>query len=55
MKMTGYNSAAATVAFEKLAAYNLSNPNPGPLVEFWFYDHPALHKRIDRVKSLTGQ
>jgi STE24 endopeptidase len=55
MQMTGYNSTAATVAFEKLAAYNLSNPNPSPLVEFWFYDHPALQKRIDRIKDLVGQ
>ncbi len=55
MKMTGYNSTAAATAFEKMAAYNLSNPNPSPLVEFWFYDHPALQKRIDRVNSLVGQ
>jgi STE24 endopeptidase len=53
MQMTGYNNAAATVAFEKLAAYNLSNPNPGALIEFWFYDHPALQKRIDRVNALA--
>ena len=55
MQMTGYNSTAAAMAFEKLAAYNLSDPNPNPLVEFWFYNHPALQKRIDRVKNLVGQ
>lgn len=53
LQMTDYDNAAAAVAFEKLAAYNLSNPNPGPLVEFWFYDHPALQKRIDRVNTLA--
>jgi Zn-dependent protease with chaperone function len=51
MEMTGYNSEAASVAFEKLSAYNLSNPNPGRLTEIWFYDHPALQKRIDFVKE----
>lgn len=55
MQMTEYNSAAATVAFEKLAAYNLSNPNPSPLIEFWFYDHPALQKRIDRINALVEE
>lgn len=53
MQMTGYNNAAAAVAFEKLAAYNLSNPNPSPLIEFWFYDHPALQKRIDHINALV--
>jgi len=51
MEMTGFNSEAAAVAFEKLSAYNLSNPNPSPLVEFWFYNHPALKKRIEFVKE----
>ncbi|MDD4052170.1 MAG: M48 family metallopeptidase [candidate division Zixibacteria bacterium] len=55
MEITGYNNTAATVAFEKLAAYNLSDPNPSRLVEIWFYDHPALQKRIDRVNSLIEQ
>lgn len=51
MEMTGYNSEAAAIAFEKLSAYNLSNPDPNPVVEFWFYDHPALQKRISFVKE----
>jgi STE24 endopeptidase len=51
MEMTGYNGEAAAVAFEKLSAYNLSNPEPSRLVEFWFYDHPALSKRINFVKE----
>ena len=53
MQMTGYNGTAAATAFEKMAAYNLADPNPSPLIEFWFYDHPALQKRIDRVESMT--
>ncbi len=55
MEMTGYNGEAAATAFEKLSAYNLSDPNPGALREFWFYDHPALYKRIDFVKGYKGK
>jgi STE24 endopeptidase len=51
MEMTGFNGEAAAVAFEKLSSYNLSNPDPSALTEFWFYDHPALQKRIDFVKE----
>jgi STE24 endopeptidase len=55
MEMTNYDSDAAVIAFEKLSAYNLSDPNPGPLKEFWFYDHPALQKRIDFIKKYKGK
>lgn len=54
MEMTDYNSADAIVAFEKLSAYNLSDPDPNPFIEFWFYNHPALHRRIDFVKDYKG-
>ena len=53
--LTNYNSDAAAVAFDKLSSYNLSDPNPSPIVEFWFYDHPALQKRIDFVKNYKSQ
>jgi len=55
LKINDYNVEDATIAFEKLSAYNLSNPDPHPLVEYWFYDHPALQKRIDRMRQLAGQ
>lgn len=55
MQMTNFNGEAAAVAFEKLSAYNLADPNPGPLREFWFYDHPALYKRIEFVKGYKGK
>jgi Zn-dependent protease with chaperone function len=54
MEMTNYNGAAAKVAFEKLSAYNLSDPDPNAFVEFWFYDHPALWRRIKFVEK-TGK
>jgi Zn-dependent protease with chaperone function len=55
LEMTGYDGLAAAVAFDKLSAYNLSDPDPGPFIEFWFYDHPALQKRIDFVKGYRGE
>ncbi len=55
IEMTGYNSDAAKVAFEKLSAYNLADPNPNPIVEFWFYNHPALDKRIEFVEKYKGK
>jgi len=39
--------------------FNLSDPSPSPLVEFWFYDHPALDRRMAFVReyaaTLTGK
>ena len=38
-------------SMEKLAEQNLSDKNPHPLVEFFFYDHPAIGKRIEMAKN----
>ena len=46
-----HDRRAAARAFEKLAAKNLSNPDPSPLIEFWLYDHPTIK---DRVKFVLG-
>ncbi len=50
MDKTGDSDAAAR-AFEKLAAANLSNPNPSAFIEFWLYDHPTLADRVNFVRS----
>lgn len=42
---------AAAKAFEKLAAKNLSNPDPSPFIEFWLYDHPTIKDRVTYVLS----
>ncbi len=55
IEMTNYDCNDAKVAFEKLSSYNLSDPNPNPIVEFWFYNHPALDKRIAFVESYKGK
>jgi Tol biopolymer transport system component len=44
---------AAARAFEKLAAANLSNPNPSAFIEFWLYDHPTLADRVNFVRSYS--
>lgn len=40
-------------ALKKLAAMNLADPDPHPLVEFLFYSHPSIGKRIKTVE-LSG-
>jgi Zn-dependent protease with chaperone function len=48
LRMTD-NPQAAASAFEKLAAKNLSNPEPSAFIEFWLYDHPTIKKRVEYV------
>ncbi len=35
----------------KLAAMNLSELNPTPITEFFFYDHPPIKKRVDFARA----
>ncbi|HEY3177191.1 MAG TPA: M48 family metallopeptidase [Candidatus Polarisedimenticolia bacterium] len=37
---------AGVSAFQKMAARNLSDPNPPALIEWWLYSHPSSGKRI---------
>ena len=41
-------------AMEKLAAQNLADKEPRPLVEFFFHSHPSLSKRIAAAESYKG-
>lgn len=36
---------------EKLARVNLSDPDPNPVFEWFFYDHPSIGKRVRRVRA----
>ncbi len=36
----------------KLAEVNLADPEPHPLYEWFFYDHPAIHRRIAYAEAL---
>ena len=51
MEMSGVDGESAATAFDKLSVFNLSAPDPHPVVEFWFYSHPALVKRMAFVRS----
>jgi Zn-dependent protease with chaperone function len=53
MDQSGVSGETAASAFDKLSVLNLSDPDPNPLIEFWFYDHPAIKKRIEYVKGYT--
>lgn len=46
LEISGVDGTVAQSSFEKLSAFNLSEPNPSAIIEFWFYDHPSLNKRI---------
>jgi STE24 endopeptidase len=39
-------------ALRKLGAMNLSDPDPHPLIVFFFYSHPPIAKRISFIESL---
>ncbi|SYZ74632.1 putative Uncharacterized metalloprotease YhfN [Candidatus Zixiibacteriota bacterium] len=55
LEISGVTGDEAATAFDKLSVFNLSDPKPPALIEFWFYDHPALQKRMDRVRNLYDQ
>ena len=38
-------------ALEKLNKQNLGDENPHPLVEWYFYSHPSIKKRIESIKK----
>lgn len=45
------DSEAYAQALSKLGEVNLSDPNPPEWIEFCFYTHPSLSKRIEFAKS----
>jgi len=55
MDVSKVSGDTAARAFDKLAALNLSDPDPNPIIEFWFYSHPALKKRMAFVRSYHPQ
>lgn len=52
MEITQVSGESASIAFDKLSVFNLSDPNPHPVLEWWFYSHPSLKKRMEYVKSV---
>ncbi len=52
LELSGVSEKTAVTTFDKLSVYNLSDPKPPAIIEFWFYDHPSLSKRIDNIEKL---
>jgi STE24 endopeptidase len=51
---TSGKSEAFANALRKLAAINLADTSPHPLVEFLFHSHPSIEKRIAAVERQGG-
>jgi len=51
MQVSGVDGESAAISFDKLSVYNLSDPDPNPVIEFWFYNHPSLKKRMEFVRN----
>ncbi len=49
---TSGNKTAFANALHKLGAVNMADKSPHPLVEFLFYSHPSLEKRIRAVEGM---
>jgi STE24 endopeptidase len=41
-------------AMQRLASLNLANPTPHPLIEFVFYSHPSIARRIALAEAWTA-
>jgi STE24 endopeptidase len=50
LKVTGAKEAFISL-MEKLAAQNLADRNPHPLIKFFFFSHPPIDERIKIAKS----
>lgn len=48
---TTQNKEAFVSLMNKLAAQNLADRNPHPLIKFYFFDHPPIDERIKIAKS----
>jgi len=51
VRTTG-NRTAFLSALRKLSTTNLADPDPHPLVEFLFYSHPSIGKRLRSVEMM---
>jgi STE24 endopeptidase len=50
LKVTGAKEAFISL-MEKLAAQNLADRNPHPIIKFFFFTHPSIDERIKIAKS----
>jgi len=50
LSVTGLKEAFVSM-MEKLSAQNLADPDPHPVIKFFFFDHPPVSERINMAKS----
>ncbi len=50
LRITGMKEAFISM-MEKLAAQNLADQNPHPVIKFFFFDHPPVGERINMAKE----
>ncbi|HET6373105.1 MAG TPA: M48 family metallopeptidase [Candidatus Polarisedimenticolia bacterium] len=55
LRAIGGHRDVAVSAFQKMAARNLSNPNPPAIVEWWLYSHPSVGNRIRFAAGESAQ
>jgi STE24 endopeptidase len=51
----GIPRAVGMRSFQKMAARNLSDPDPPAWIEWWLYSHPAIGKRIRACAAAAGR
>ncbi|MEJ5306050.1 MAG: M48 family metallopeptidase [Ignavibacteria bacterium] len=52
VKSTGDKNSFIS-SLQKLSRINLADENPNPIIEFIFYSHPSIQKRIERIKQIS--
>jgi STE24 endopeptidase len=52
VKSTGDKNSFIS-SLQKLSRINLADENPNPIIEFIFYSHPSIKKRIDRINRVN--
>ncbi|MFQ6618081.1 MAG: M48 family metalloprotease [Fidelibacterota bacterium] len=53
VKLTGKKEEFVS-ALNRLAALNLADVSPHPIIEFIFYSHPSIEKRIRYIEKIEG-
>ncbi len=51
---TTHKAEAFISAMTRLANQNLSELDPGPVIEFLLYDHPAMSKRLQHAERFKA-
>ncbi len=50
LSVTGLKDAFISM-MEKLSAQNLADPDPHPVIKFFFFDHPPVNERVNVAKA----